>query len=36
MEEMKFAKSGKEKDKTTILYNSRITLPGIPLEAYEY
>ena len=23
-------------DKTTILYNSRISLPGIPLEAYEY
>ena len=36
VEEMKFAKSGKEKDKTTILYNSRITLTGIPLEAYEY
>lgn len=36
MEEMKFSKSGKEKDKTTILYNSRITLSGIPLDAYEY
>jgi len=36
VEEMKFAKNGKEKDRTTILYNSRITLPGIPLEAYEY
>ncbi len=36
VEEMKFGKNGKEKDKTTILYNSRITLSGIPLEAYEY
>ena len=36
VEEMKFAKSGKEKDKTTILYNSRNNLTGIPLEAYEY
>jgi len=36
VEEMKFAKNGKEKDRTTILYNSRITLSGIPLEAYEY
>jgi predicted helicase len=36
VEEMKFAKNGKEKDKTTILYNSRITLSGIPLGAYEY
>jgi predicted helicase len=23
-------------DKTTILYNNKITLNGIPLEAYEY
>jgi predicted helicase len=36
VEEMKFGKSGKEKDKTTIFYNSRVTLSGIPLEAYEY
>ena len=36
VEEMKYSKNGKEKDKTTILYNSRITLSGIPLEAYEY
>ncbi len=36
VEEMKFAKNGKEKDKTTILYNSRITLSGIPKETYEY
>ena len=36
MEAMKFGKDGKGKDKTTIVYNSRITLSGIPLEAYEY
>ncbi len=36
VEEMKFAKSGKEKDKTTIIYNSRFTLSGVPLAAYEY
>ena len=36
MEAMKFAKDGKEKDKTTIFYSSRITLSGIPPEAYEY
>ena len=29
-------KTGKEKDLTTILYNDRITLRGIPLEAYDY
>lgn len=27
---------GKDKDKTTLLYNSKITVTGIPLEAYEY
>ena len=37
---MKFAKSsskaaGKD-DKTSIIYNSKITITGIPLEAYEY
>ncbi len=36
VEEMKFGKNGKEIDKTTIVFNSRITLSGIPLEAYEY
>ncbi len=36
VEEMKFGKNGKEKDKTTIVYNNRITLSGIPLEVYEY
>lgn len=40
VEKMKFAKSsskaaGKD-DKTCIIYNSKITITGIPLEAYEY
>ncbi|WP_254493106.1 type ISP restriction/modification enzyme [Bartonella sp. B1099] len=36
--EMKFAKikNSKEKDKTTVIYNSNITMTDIPLEAYEY
>ncbi|WP_208436644.1 type ISP restriction/modification enzyme, partial [Bartonella tribocorum] len=34
--EMKFAKAGKEKDKTTVIYNSNITITDIPLEAYKY
>ena len=28
--------AGTDKDLTTIHYNDRITLSGIPLEAYEY
>jgi predicted helicase len=37
VEKMRFASAGgREKDKTTIIYNSRITLRGIPIEAYEY
>ena len=36
VEQMKFAKRGKEVDRTTILFNSHITLSGIPAEAYEY
>ncbi|WP_342753462.1 type ISP restriction/modification enzyme, partial [Bartonella sp. AU15XJBT] len=39
--EMKFAKAGKEKgksekDKSTVFYNSNITITDIPLAAYEY
>ncbi|WP_254474085.1 type ISP restriction/modification enzyme [Bartonella sp. B1098] len=36
--EMKFAKikNSKEKDKTTVIYNSNITMTDIPLEAYNY
>ncbi|CAK01480.1 DEAD/DEAH box helicase [Bartonella tribocorum] len=34
--EMKFAGNSKEKDKSTVIYNSNITITDIPLEAYEY
>ncbi|WP_375707038.1 DEAD/DEAH box helicase [Bartonella sp. AA126HLJHH] len=34
--EMKFAKAGKEKDKSTVIYNSNIIMTDIPLEVYEY
>jgi predicted helicase len=33
---MKFGKNGKEKDQSSIIYNSKITLKGIPLRAYDY
>ncbi len=36
VEKMKYAKTGKDKDLTTMIYNHRITLTGIPLEAYDY
>lgn len=36
VQKMQFAKKGKEKDKTTIIYNSRIILSNIPLQAYDY
>jgi len=36
VEQMKYGKSGKEKDLSTLHYNAKITLRGIPLEAYEY
>ncbi|CAG7857842.1 hypothetical protein MCAMS1_02815 [biofilm metagenome] len=36
VEQMKFAKNGKEVDKTTVIYNHKITMTGIPLEAYDY
>jgi predicted helicase len=31
-----FGKTGKEKDKTTVIYNGNITMQGVPLEAYDY
>lgn len=34
VEKMTFG--NRNKDKTQIIYNSKITLSGIPLEAYEY
>lgn len=36
VEKMKYGKKGKDKDLTTLIYNSKITVTGIPLEAYEY
>ena len=33
---MTFGRKDRQIDKTTIVYNGRITLTGIPLEAYEY
>ncbi len=33
---MKFGVKNKAIDKTTIIYNSKIAIAGIPLEAYEY
>jgi predicted helicase len=33
---MKYAKNGREKDLTTLIYNHKITISNIPLEAYEY
>lgn len=33
---MKFGGKGKEKDKTTVIYNSNITMQNVPLEAYDY
>lgn len=36
VEKMKFGGKGKDKDKTTVHYNPRITMTRIPLEAYDY
>lgn len=36
VKKMKYAKSGKVKDKSTIIYNEFITVKDIPLEAYDY
>jgi len=36
VEKMRYGKNGKDKDLTTLIYNSKITLKGIPPEAYEY
>jgi len=36
VEKMKYGKRGKDKDLTTLHYNARITVTGIPLEAYDY
>ncbi|NMM17517.1 MAG: DEAD/DEAH box helicase, partial [Cellulomonas sp.] len=36
VEKMRFGGTGKAKDRSTIIYNSRITVSGIPDEAHEY
>jgi predicted helicase len=36
VEKMRYGKKGKDKDLTTLHYNDRITLTGIPMEAYDY
>ena len=36
VEKMRYGKNGKEKDLTTLHYNSKITVTSIPPEAYEY
>lgn len=36
VQKMTFGKRDRQVDKTTIHYNSYITLSGIPLEAYDY
>ncbi|KAB2907047.1 MAG: DEAD/DEAH box helicase [Ignavibacteriaceae bacterium] len=36
VQKMTFGKSGGKLDKTTIVYNSHVTMTGIPLEAYDY
>ena len=32
----KFGSVGKEKDKSTVIYNENVTMENIPLEAYDY
>ena len=36
VEKMRFAGKRGETDKTTVIYNPRITMTNIPLEAYDY
>ena len=36
VEKMRYGKADKDKDLTTLHYNDKITLTGIPLEAYAY
>lgn len=36
VEKMRYGKSGKNKDLATLIYNDKITVKGIPLDAYEY
>jgi predicted helicase len=36
VKKMEFGGKGKEKDKSTVIYNENITMQNVPLEAYEY
>jgi predicted helicase len=36
VEKMRHGKNGKDKDLTTVHYNARITVSGIPLQAYDF
>jgi predicted helicase len=36
VQRMTFGRKDKQVDKTTIIYNSHLTLKGIPIEAYDY
>ncbi|WP_299477051.1 type ISP restriction/modification enzyme [uncultured Roseibium sp.] len=36
VKKMKFGGNGKEKDKSTVIYNDHIIMQNIPLEAYDY
>lgn len=36
VEKMRYGKHGKDKDLTTLHYNGKITITGIPVEAYDY
>lgn len=36
VEKMRYGKKGKDKDLTAVIYNGRITVSGIPPEAYDY
>ena len=36
VEKMRHGKKGKDKDLSTVKYNHRITVSGIPVQAYDY
>ncbi|MFV1849666.1 MAG: DEAD/DEAH box helicase [Porticoccaceae bacterium] len=36
VKKMKFGGKGKDKDRTTVIYNENITMQNIPLKAYDY
>ncbi|MHC9237380.1 type ISP restriction/modification enzyme [Pseudooceanicola sp. 502str34] len=36
VKKMKFGGKGKDKDRTTVIYNENITMQNVPLEAYDY